>query len=512
VSAQNETKSQAVASARSETELQTQVAPREDEREGRWGFLSAPSFWRPLCALAFVTLGTQLMNGVVFPLFDPVFSYARDISVTAGAVVLLALGVVATFRPETMRLTRTFNAATALCLAVGAVLLLPALMWGNAPLLVFSSSVLSIGRSGLLVGVGLAATGMGLRETRCMVALAFTCGYAAEAVLNFLPMFVGLIAYLVLPLVAFILIAHPADDLLEEVAGVPAPADLAITRPSTFLPLASQLFVCLFLFKLAFGYSLRFGEVAGAPVADLVVLVPIAILAVVTLFAPRVPGADLTAEIAFLLIIGGFFMITAQLPDVRLLSNVLLNMGSALFEMLMWVVLISLAGRNRAASVSVFAWGRGVSSFGTLSGAALGVFGNALVAGSHEGLVALSGVLVMAITGYALIGLRRFSFEKTVEEVQDAQAEIEASIDVAQSPEDEFNERCAAIADKYGLTQREREVFGMLARGRDRTYIEEQLVISKNTVKAHVKHIYAKLDIHSQQDLIDVFEAEGTAS
>ena len=46
----------------------------------------------------------------------------------------------------------------------------------------------------------------------------------------------------------------------------------------------------------------------------------------------------------------------------------------------------------------------------------------------------------------------------------------------------------------------------MLARGRDRTYIQEQLVVSRNTVKANVKHIYAKLDIHSHQDLIDLVE------
>lgn len=471
--------------------------------------LASPSFWRVTVALACITLATQLMNVAVFPLFDAVFSYARDISVTAGALSLLALGAVATFRPETMRLTRTFNAVTAICIISGAVLLLPALALASTPLLIVSSSLYAIGRSGVVVGLGLAAAGMGRRETWCAVTLAFVCGYAVEGILIFLPALASVIAFLVFPLFAFVLVMHPADDLLEEVADVPAPADLAITRPSTFLPLASQLFICMFLFKLAFGYSLRFGEVGGAPVADLAVLVPVVVMMAVAFLARCEPSADLIAEISFLFVIGGFFLITASLSNVRLASNVLLSTGSALFEMLTWVVLIALAGRNRAASVAVFAWGRGIATFGTLAGAALGVFGNALVAGSHDGLVALSGALIMAIVAYALIGLKRFSFDETVAGVQDAQAEIEASIDVEQSPEDEFNERCEAVADRYGLTQREREVFGMLARGRDRTYIEEQLVISKNTVKAHVKHIYAKLGIHSQQDLIDVFEAEG---
>ena len=48
----------------------------------------------------------------------------------------------------------------------------------------------------------------------------------------------------------------------------------------------------------------------------------------------------------------------------------------------------------------------------------------------------------------------------------------------------------------------------MLARGRDSFYIQEQLTVSRNTVKAHVKHIYAKLDIHTHQELLDIVELE----
>ena len=67
----------------------------------------------------------------------------------------------------------------------------------------------------------------------------------------------------------------------------------------------------------------------------------------------------------------------------------------------------------------------------------------------------------------------------------------------------------AALADGHGLTPREREVFEMLAHGRNREYIEEKLVISRNTVKAHVKHIYAKLEAHSHQELPDLVEGAG---
>ena len=59
---------------------------------------------------------------------------------------------------------------------------------------------------------------------------------------------------------------------------------------------------------------------------------------------------------------------------------------------------------------------------------------------------------------------------------------------------------------------RETEVFALLAQGRTVGVIREKLVISLNTARFHTKNIYAKLGVHSQQELIDVVEASGSAS
>lgn len=66
---------------------------------------------------------------------------------------------------------------------------------------------------------------------------------------------------------------------------------------------------------------------------------------------------------------------------------------------------------------------------------------------------------------------------------------------------------CNTLAEARGLSGREREILGYLARGRSQPYIREELVLSKNTVATHVKHIYQKLDVHSRQELLDLFEA-----
>ena len=46
----------------------------------------------------------------------------------------------------------------------------------------------------------------------------------------------------------------------------------------------------------------------------------------------------------------------------------------------------------------------------------------------------------------------------------------------------------------------------MLVRGRNAPYIAETFVISISTAKAHIHNIYRKLDVHSQQELINIVE------
>ncbi len=71
---------------------------------------------------------------------------------------------------------------------------------------------------------------------------------------------------------------------------------------------------------------------------------------------------------------------------------------------------------------------------------------------------------------------------------------------------DEIPNRCAEITLRYALTPREHEVLILLARGRNASYISQSLAISHDTAKTHIKNIYLKLDIHSQQELLDMIE------
>ena len=69
----------------------------------------------------------------------------------------------------------------------------------------------------------------------------------------------------------------------------------------------------------------------------------------------------------------------------------------------------------------------------------------------------------------------------------------------------------AKIASDYQLTVREREICEYLSRGRNKRYISEQLDVAEETVKTHMGNLYRKLLVHSQQEIIDLVEAERSA-
>lgn len=67
--------------------------------------------------------------------------------------------------------------------------------------------------------------------------------------------------------------------------------------------------------------------------------------------------------------------------------------------------------------------------------------------------------------------------------------------------------RLDEVSRAAGLTSRERQVAELLGRGRSKQYIAETLYLSENTVRTYTRRMYAKLDIHSRQELQDLLES-----
>ena len=65
-----------------------------------------------------------------------------------------------------------------------------------------------------------------------------------------------------------------------------------------------------------------------------------------------------------------------------------------------------------------------------------------------------------------------------------------------------FRRKCEVVSNQYLLSARETEVLFYLAKGYNSAYLQEKLYISEGTAKTHIRHIYGKTNVHSQQELM----------
>ena len=172
---------------------------------------------------------------------------------------------------------------------------------------------------------------------------------------------------------------------------------------------------------------------------------------------------------------------------------VLISIAQTLVVMLFWTLLADVAQHSRTSPfVIVGSGGLAYSlpfALGELAGKAEGLHG----AGSAV-LLALAYLLTIA----AVFALNEANF---------SQRRIFADLEGPAPERSMFasiDEGCERLGSQRGLTAREVEVLQLLCKGRSKSYIAESLFISENTVRSHSKHIYAKLDVHSKQDILDL--------
>lgn len=233
-----------------------------------------------------------------------------------------------------------------------------------------------------------------------------------------------------------------------------------------------------------------------------------------------------------LTVLAGFLLLPAS-NVAGDLSFCLLTIGSQSFYAFMLSVLACMGARNPSGAIIFAATGSALSSCGSAIGASVHGFMVPLErVAPGEAMELVTATIALIIIAYVFVGLRNFSFTHFFQEIAPARkprvaehpvpagdagggaagaddtgadAGGETGVSDGASAADEAS-LIAMLARGYDLTAREQEIATMLARGRNGTYIQEQLVISRNTVKTHTRHIYAKLGIHSQQELIDLFE------
>ncbi len=174
----------------------------------------------------------------------------------------------------------------------------------------------------------------------------------------------------------------------------------------------------------------------------------------------------------------------------ELLGYALSVAGYRFCEIVAWVLCVYLISRIRASAMYLFALLAGSLALGQAAGL--------LILGEH----AVDFVMQISLIAIAILFMSALLLV-TSKGTQESWGIVRLkSRDGGRSSE----EALLTIAVDSLLTPRETEVFLLLALGRNKRTISRDLVLSENTVKTHIAKIYQKIDVHSQQELIDVIE------
>lgn len=464
---------------------------------------------RLIAIFACVSLSTLLMNQTLFPLYDAVFTFTRDISIITSAIILIIIALITRVHPSYTNGIKLTIASVILGI-VGTIIVVLSLSHPSTASLVIGASIAAASRSWAIVCASLFAISViqnySINRVLTCVPLGYLVASALDIILlQYIPnIYLAIMAIIVLPLLIIIFTYRSNSLLFKEISSSIPATDLSVTRPLSFLPLTSTIYILQFIVFIAFGFALRFGEIEGVPLSGQILSFVVLALLVLYIALRRDPTAyDQLFDIVVILLVTGLSLASIGAHDSAYLANSILMAGNALYNVLVSCTLIALANRNRLNAIAVFCWASGLASLGTSVGAYIGVESNRLVLmGAHDLASYLAVAVILALLSYVLFALRGFSFTDTIKSVTDPEPNASVSPTVLET----FDQRCDAISQHYGLTEREQEVFALLARGDDRASIESGLSITRNTVKAHVKHIYEKLGVHSHQELLDLIE------
>ena len=505
--------------------------------------VAAPATLRVCAALTLELLSSFIVNTMLFPNVALVMPVAREISTYSGAAFSIAVAVAAYVRPSLMR-EGVWSVACLASTVGAAILLYLGVLTNNTTLLLLGAPFGGLGSAWLavLIGVGLANLG----AARAMLAVpagfvleyAFRCGLMALG----LPSSMGLatIAFVAALVASYLFIRHDARAILESVHDSTTPNVLNITSPSSYVSFSSLAFVSILLFNIACGFALGGASSASSVAGALISFIPVTIALVVVVARGSI-STDALYRWSMLLVFAGLLttplllfggLLTTPLllfggadPFNMQAHGTLLSAGSDLFNVLMYCFIAAVGARNKLGAVSVSASFLATQWLGIGIGAPVAQFVNEISTNNATVAAWITMAITFAFVAYNYVGMRNYSFAETIEGITPAHTESlmknasgeEAAAQLAEeaepaeglqqkSDDTAFETACAAVAEKHRLTARETEVFELLARGRTSPVIQEKLVLSHNTVKTHVRHIYAKLDVHSQQELISMVE------
>lgn len=191
------------------------------------------------------------------------------------------------------------------------------------------------------------------------------------------------------------------------------------------------------------------------------------------------------------------------------LSVLVSRIGVSCLEAFMWIIVLGFVKCFNVVPLRAIGWCWASLTGGLCLGALVGygLMGGGIVTSATTAgiaLILLFGLLIVllfVLTERDLIALEGWGVF-SADHHADTAADSLPAMDTARQL---IGSQAREISQRFCLSNREEEVLVLLAMGWSRSHIKSELYVSLGTVNTHISHIYAKLGIHSKEELLAFF-------
>lgn len=356
---------------------------------------------------------------------------------------------------------------------------------------------------GFLTGIGTAWLSLswgelfgkvGMAKTGSITSLSLFLGVILNGVIVSLPRTAGIAITTVLPALSAWSLWRSRTVKPEQVEDSP----LESFSPSVF---SWKPLISIGAMGAAFGYIKGAGVTQTAySLSPYALFAGVAIMAFAFAFWTGILKRNLNVDKVYR---ASMFALIASIAFIPFLDGPIAGVASAVivacydcFDMVVWAFMANIVVLAATPAVKVFGSGRMLNHLGLIVGAFLGWLCT-FVEPTYDAIrYLLPCLLMLGLVLCAFVSLGEVNFFATPL----------PSARKLSAPNVNLSKNCDNVSSRFSLTPREREVMEYLGKGRNASYISEVLFISENTVKSHMKHIYRKLGINTQQQLLDMLE------
>lgn len=441
----------------------------------------------------FTSLSTLYLNSTLYPGVALFFPYAREIATIFGIISYAAIGLVAIKAPHLLN----FKALNLFFLIALCLISVPVIFAIEQELPVLSTVLLCIRNAGIAWSSTLLAITVSSFSSKKALASALIVGIGASGLISgplvsSSPFWLASLGPTLFPALIIILLFSQNKrkrEIINRKRAFFIPEDL---QPFPLKVLAQTLgFVALF--GLTQGFSLAVGVLENTPFPAEI----IAVIFIVLLFIPK-NAKDLEDNLFILssvLVIIGYLIMAMGIESIA--ANSLLATSKDVFNIVVWILVAMVGRKNILQVVPFFVIAKASSSLGLIIGTSIGHFSNSLALSNELAYSLSSASILLVFILYLIMCIKKPIFSimlNRLDSFSDSEL-LELGSIIQKDLKD--------LGEEHGLTKREMQVFDLLAKGRNSVYIQERLIISQNTTKTHIKHIYQKFGVHSRQELLD---------